>query len=152
MRDATLSFLAFVSGLLIVSIGACGGKVIVDGTPGEGGAGGIGGVGSVGSVGGMPSTTPSSGSGTLSGPGCHFPAPIGSVQNCNAMASAGPGNPISCAVATCDDDHNQFVASCTGETCICSYSPAKGGESFGCSCLRKGSCEGGERDCCPFHF
>lgn len=133
MRHATLSLLALAGGLLVTSMGACGGRVIVDGKAGEGGAGG------------MPSTT-------FSGPACSFPAPIGATLNCSASAASGPGGPATCTVATCDGANNQFVASCTGESCTCSYSPAKGGESFGCNCLRKGSCGDGGRDCCPFHF
>src|ERR1700760_2737979 len=119
MRRAALSLLALVSGLAIASIGACGGRVIVDGKAGEGGAGGLSGAGGLDGSGGTQPLPSGVGASTFSGPGCSFPAPVGDTVNCGAMASAGPGMLPSCAVQTCDDGNNKFLANCTGDMCVC---------------------------------
>lgn len=138
-----LPFFALSSALLAAAIGACGGRVIVDGM-GAGGAGAGAGTPAYNAV--------NTGSSILSGPSCNFPVPVGTPENCSATASTGTTMAASCVVAKCDKVHNQFVSNCTGQTCICSFNPATGDESFGCTCSLSGSCDLVKEDCCPFQF
>jgi hypothetical protein len=146
MTAAKLSFFALSGALFAAAIGACGGRVIVDGIAGDGGAGGLGGAVVAAHSG---ATT---GSSTLSGPGCNFPTPVGNLQSCSTAESTGTTLPASCATSWCDQVNNQFFANCTGLTCVCSFHPATGDESFGCTCSLPGSCDTVKTTCCPFPF
>lgn len=92
MRNALLSGIALAWGGLVVAMGACGGKVVFDGAPGDG-AGGAGGATTSATTGTFSTATTTTTSGptvsssvtTSSGPGCSCPSACNTMQACGLI-------------------------------------------------------------------
>lgn len=122
----------------------CGGRVIVDGLPGEGGAGqGQGGSGAI-TVG---PTTVGQGSGGANGPGCGFSPGTVALTNCGGSAVGATGGMLSCQTSLCDPAGNKFDALCQANTCVCQIN---GITKCSCSLQGPGNFCAGTTPCCPW--
>jgi hypothetical protein len=92
------------------------------------------------------------GNGGAGGAGfCQTPAPQGQLSYCGGAISAGSGMGSQCAEILCDEQNNQWEASCDAMGCTCSYN-----NNQICTCTFSGSnmgCDGIEGNgCCPAPF
>lgn len=115
--------------LLLVAVAltaACGGSVVVDGSPGDGGGG-------------------SGSSSSSSSDGCFFtPAPVGGID---PATCSGTSNGTSCSKSCVDGDGHAYAVECTLDTCQC----MRDGVTV-CTCAAEGGatfCSGEATPCCP---
>jgi hypothetical protein len=131
-----------VSAMGMAVYAGCGGRVIVDGFPGEGGAGTGQAQGGEGAYG--QGTTGQNGGGGICG-SMTYP---GFITFCGGSASAGTGTPVSCTTSLCDAPGNQYEANCQSNTCVCLINGIAQ-----CSCALNGAGDfcGGTPPCCPWN-
>jgi len=125
--------------LTIALLAACGGNVVVDGTPGAGGAGG-----STSSSSGTTATVAPGGTGGSTD--CFNPPSQAELTACGTT-SGGAGS--GCEFDFCDAHANVWAAKCNGAACACTLN-----NSVLCSCaldVAGDICAGAANCCFPTH-